>query len=101
MRIGVVNGGSPLRKRSSLPRLLQEEIRIPAMPYYVYAIHMDSKLHCFYGSFPNYHDAEICEREKQGFDSSQDSSFVELIYAENQTHALQRVKEIRFERGLK
>ena len=71
------------------------------MPYYVYAIHTDSKLNCLYGSFADYHEAEICEREKQGFGNSQDNSFVTLIYAENQTHAAQRVKQIRRERGLK
>jgi len=71
------------------------------MPYYVYAIHMDSKLNCFYGSFADYHEAEICEREKQGLGNSQDSSFVTLVYAENQTHGSQRVKQIRRERGLK
>ena len=70
------------------------------MPYYVYAIHMTSRLSCFYGSFADYHDAEICEREKQGFDNSQGSSFVTLIYAENQTHADQKVKQIRRERQL-
>ena len=76
-------------------------MRIPVMPYYVYAIHTDSKLNCLYGSFADYHEAEICEREKQGFGNSQDNSFVTLIYAENQTHAAQRVKQIRRERGLK
>ena len=71
------------------------------MPYYVYAIHPDSRLDCFYGSFSNYRDAEICEREKQHFGDSQGNSFVALIFAENQTHAAQRVKQIRRERGLK
>jgi len=67
------------------------------MPYYVYALHADSKLSCFYGSFENYHDAEICEREKQGFDNSQENSFVTLIYAENKTHADQKMKKIHRE----
>jgi hypothetical protein len=40
-------------------------------------------------------------REKQGLGDSQDGSFVTLVYAENQTHAAQRVKQIRRERGLK
>lgn len=71
------------------------------MPYYVYAIHTDSKLNCLYGSFADYHDAEICERNKQGFGNSQDTSFVTVINAENQTHADQKVKKIRRERGLK
>ena len=71
------------------------------MPYYVYAIYTDSKLNFLYGSFADYQEAEICEREKQGFDNSQGNSFVALIYAENQTYAAQRVKQIRRERGLK
>ncbi len=71
------------------------------MPYYVYASHANSKLDCLYGSFMDYHDAEICERGKQGFDNFQEDSFVTLIYAENQTHADQKVKQIRRERGLR
>jgi len=74
---------------------------ISLIPYYVYAIHPDSKLSCLYGSFADYHDAEICEREKEGFGNSQENSFVTLIYAENQTHAAERVKQIRRERGLR
>jgi len=35
---GTADGSSFLRKGSSLPRLLQEKVRIPVMPYYVYAI---------------------------------------------------------------
>ncbi len=81
--------------------MLQEEVRNPVMPYYVYAIHTDSKLNCLYGSFADYHDAEICEREKQSFGNSQDNSLVTVIYAENQTHADQKIKKIRRERGLK
>ena len=71
------------------------------MPYYVYAIHTDSKLNCLYGSFADYHEAEICEREKQRFDSTKDNSFVALIYAGNQTHAAQQIKQMRSEKGLK
>ncbi len=70
------------------------------MPYYIYGIHTDSKLNCLYGSFADYHTAEICEKEKQGFANSQNNSVVTLIYAENKTHALQRIKQIRRERGL-
>jgi hypothetical protein len=40
-------------------------------------------------------------REKQGLGDSQGSSFVTLVYAENQTHAAQRVKQLRRKRGLK
>jgi hypothetical protein len=98
---GTADGNSSPRKRSSLPRLLQEKVRIPVMPYYVYAIHTDSRLDCFYGSFSDYRDAEICEREKQDSGNPQGNSFVALIYAENQTHAAQRLKQIRRERGLK
>ncbi len=71
------------------------------MPYYVYAIHTESKLNCFCGSFADYHEAEFCVKEKQGFDNSQGNSFVALIYAENQTDAAQKLKQIRRERGLK
>jgi len=70
------------------------------MPYYVYAIHPDSKLNGFCGSFADYHDAEICEREKQGFGHSPDNSLVTLIYAENKTHAAQKVRQLRREKGL-
>ncbi len=70
------------------------------MSYYVYAIHTDSKVSCFYGSFDDYHDAEIGEREKQGFDNSQENSVVLLIYAENKTHALQKIKQVRREKGI-
>jgi hypothetical protein len=101
MRQGAADGSSPFGKRPSLPRLLQEKVRVPAMPYYVYAIHPDSKLICLYGSFADFQEAEICEREKQGFDNSQENSFVTLVYAENQTHAEQKVKKIRRERGLR
>jgi hypothetical protein len=71
------------------------------MPYYVYAIHTDSKLNCFYGSFADYHEAEICEREKQAFGNSQENFFVRLFYAENKTHAARMLKQIRSEMGLK
>ena len=43
------------------------------MRYYAYAIHTDSKLNCFYGSFAGYHDAEICGRENQSFGNSHDN----------------------------
>jgi hypothetical protein len=33
------------------------------MPYYVYAIQTDSKLNHLCGTFADYHDAEICERD--------------------------------------
>ena len=71
------------------------------MPYYVYAIHIDSKLNCCYGSFADYHEAEICEREKQSFGNSQDNVLVKLFYAENKGHAAQVLKQIRSEMGLK
>ena len=71
------------------------------MPYYVYAIHTDSRLNCFYGSFADYQEAEICEREKQGFGNFQDEFFVTSIYAGNKTYAAQKVKQIRSETELK
>jgi hypothetical protein len=71
------------------------------MPYYFHPLPVASKLNCLCGSFADYHAAEIGEREKQGLGNSQGSSFVTLIYAENQTPAVQRVKQIRRERGRK
>jgi hypothetical protein len=70
------------------------------MPYYVYAIHTDSKSNDLYGSFADYRGAEICERDNQRSDKSEDNCIVTMIYAENQTHARQRIKQIRRERGL-
>jgi hypothetical protein len=66
------------------------------MPYYVFAIQTDSKLHHLCGTFVDYRDAEICEKD-QSKTFSQDKSFVKMIYAQNQTHARQRMKEIQRE----
>ena len=68
------------------------------MPYYVYAIQTGSKLNHLCGTFTDYHDAEICERD-QSRNHLKDTSFVKMIYAQNQTHALQRMKEIKRESG--
>jgi hypothetical protein len=70
------------------------------MPYYVYAIHTDSKINRLCGSFADYQGAEICERENQRDDDAKDNPFVMTIYAENRTHVLQRIKQIRREKGL-
>jgi len=71
------------------------------MPYYVYAMHPGSRTNLLCGSFTDYQGAEICERDTQkGIDSGGDR-FVMMIYAENQTHAAQRIKQIRREGGLK
>jgi hypothetical protein len=70
------------------------------MPYYVYAIHTDSKSNRLYGSFAEYRGAEICERDNQRGNDSEDNFFVMMIYAQNQTHARERIKEIRREKGL-
>ena len=67
------------------------------MPYYVYALQTDSKSSLLCGSFADYHGAEICERDKQRGNDSED---VMTIYAENQTHARQRIKQIRRDKGL-
>ena len=69
------------------------------MPYYVYAIYTDSKSNRLYGSFADYRGAEICERDNQSAKDLEDNCFVMMIYAENQTHARQRIKQIRQERG--
>jgi hypothetical protein len=68
------------------------------MPYYVYAIQTGSKLNHLCGTFTDYQNAEICERD-QSRNYLKDRAFVKLIYAQNQTHALQRMKEIRRESG--
>ena len=71
------------------------------MPYYIYDIHPGSRINRLYGAFTDYHGAEICERDTQkGIDSGGDR-FVMMIYAENQTHAAQRIKQIRRERALR
>lgn len=70
------------------------------MPYYVYALHPDSKINRLCGSFADYHGAEICERDNQRRSNSKDDHLVMMIYAENKTHALQRIKQIRREKGL-
>ena len=66
------------------------------MPYYVYAVQTGSKLNHLCGIFTNYHDAEICERA-QSRNYSHDKAFVKMIYAQNQTHALQGMKKIKRE----
>ena len=68
------------------------------MPYYVYAVQTDSKLNHLCGAFADYHDAEICERD-QSKNYLKDKSLVKMIYAQNQTHALQRIKQIQRESG--
>ena len=70
------------------------------MPYYVYAIHTDSRINRLCGSFVDYHGAEICEKDNQGGKDIAENHFVMMIYAENKTHALQRIKQIRREKGL-
>jgi hypothetical protein len=68
------------------------------MPYYVYAIQTASKLNHLCGIFADYRDAEICERD-QSRNDLEDKSFVKMIYAQNQTHALQKIKQIQREGG--
>ena len=70
------------------------------MPYYVYAIHTDSRINRLCGFFADYQGAEICERDNQGGDETEEHRFIMMIYAENRTHALQRLKQIRREKGL-
>ncbi len=71
------------------------------MPYYVYAIHAESKLNDLCGSFADYQKAESCEKENQKLYHSQGNLLVTMIYAQNQAHAAHRIKQIRGERGLK
>jgi hypothetical protein len=68
------------------------------MPYYVYAIQADSKFNHLCGTFADYRDAEICERD-QSRNYLKDKSSVMMIYAQNQTHARQRIKQIQRESG--
>jgi len=68
------------------------------MPYYVYAVQPASKLNHLCGTFADYRDAEICERDQSGNDL-EDKSFVKMIYAQNQTHALQKIRQIQREKG--
>ena len=68
------------------------------MPYYAYAIETGSKLNHLCGTFTDYLDAEICERD-QGRSYLEDRAFVKMIYAQNQTPALQRMKQIKRESG--
>jgi hypothetical protein len=70
------------------------------MPYYVYSVHTDSKSNDLYGSFVDYQGAEICERDQQRGRYSAKDNLVLMVYAQNQTHALQKIKQIRRERGL-
>jgi hypothetical protein len=70
------------------------------MPYYVYAIHSDSKINRLCGSFSDYQGAEICERDNQKSIDTKDDHLVMMVYAENKTHALHRIKQIRLEKGL-
>jgi len=44
--------------------------------------------------------AEICERDNQRGMDSEGDRLVMMIYAENRTHAVQRIKQIRRERAL-
>jgi hypothetical protein len=70
------------------------------MPYYVYAVHTGSKSNDLCGSFLDYQGAEICERDKQRVHNSGQEHLVTMVYAQNQTHALQKIKQIRREKGL-
>jgi hypothetical protein len=70
------------------------------MPYYVYALHTDSRTNRLCGSFIDYQGAEICERDNQRGNASGDPPLVTMVYAENKTHALQKIKQIRRENGL-
>jgi len=66
------------------------------MPYYIYTINTGSEINRLCGSFADYHRAEICERDSQRGNDSED---VIMIYAENKDHALQRIRQIRREKG--
>jgi hypothetical protein len=70
------------------------------MPYYVYAIHAGSRINHLCGSFIDYQGAEICERDNQRDIDFKENHFVMMIYAGNKTQALQKIRQIRLEKGL-
>jgi len=91
-----MSGRSKVTKEDFLiPEAIRKEV--PLMPYYIYALQAGSKINRLCGSFADYQGAEICERDNQRSANSDD---VIMIYAENKTHALQRIKQIRREKGL-
>jgi hypothetical protein len=66
------------------------------MPYYIYAVQAGAGSSHLCGPFADYQGAEIWERDNQ---KGNDRDFI-MIYAENKTHALQKMRQIRRERGL-
>ncbi len=64
------------------------------MPYYVFGVHAKSNANNLCGSFVEYRDAEICEREKQKDNYSE----MIIVYAETQGFALRLIKKVRRER---
>ncbi len=67
------------------------------MPYYVYAFHVGTnRISRLCGSFVDYEKAEMCERGNQKVNGPEE---IVMIYAENQTRALLRIKEIRRKSG--
>jgi len=68
------------------------------MPYYVYAIQPGSRINRLCGSFADFQGAEICERDNQRSMGSENDHSVMMIYAENKTHAHQRIRQIRREK---
>ena len=51
-------------------------------------------------TFFDYQGAEICERDKQRAPHPGPDHLVTMVYAQNQTQALQKIKQIRLEKGL-
>ncbi len=70
------------------------------MPYFVYAIHTDSRVNRLCGSFADYNLAEMCQRDNEKSKDPGHPRLVMMIYAENKGHALQRLRAIRREQGL-
>jgi len=67
------------------------------MPYYIYAIDTDSGINRLCGHFADYHRAEICERDSQRGNDSEDMI---MIFVKNKNHALRRIRQIRREKVL-
>lgn len=70
------------------------------MPYYVYAIHTDSTINRLYDSLDDLKKAEALEKRMMSGNYPGDNYFVQMIYAENDKDAKQKINAIRKERNL-
>ena len=72
------------------------------MPYYVYAIHTDSKTNRQYGVFEDFKEAEKCEASMRNGKRSHDNYIVEMFSVETGTkeEILDEINRIRAERNI-